>query len=105
MNIAKLRTCASCEWIFSDGVECPKCLFGSYSAHFVYGKACYRYSISQKPWFDKKLQDYKIKLWQEINEAKHGMCLQTTTTNLPPIQREKHKREVYGIEELRSTGY
>jgi RNA polymerase subunit RPABC4/transcription elongation factor Spt4 len=25
---AKLRVCAHCEWIFRDGIDCPKCGFG-----------------------------------------------------------------------------
>lgn len=43
--IAKLRVCASCEWIFNNGVGCPKCQFGSYGAHYVYGK---KHIIMQK---------------------------------------------------------
>lgn len=64
---AKLRVCASCEWIFTGGVGCPKCQFGSYGAHYVYGDAAYRYAKSQKPWFDRKVADYSVKLLQEIN--------------------------------------
>lgn len=67
---AKLRVCASCEWIFSDGVGCPKCQFGSYGARYVYGNKAYRYAISQKPWLDKKMSDYAFKLYQEIDASK-----------------------------------
>lgn len=66
---AKLRVCASCEWIFTSGVECPKCQFGSYGAHYVYGDAAYRYAKSQKPWFERKISDFSLKLFQEINES------------------------------------
>ncbi|WP_338561809.1 hypothetical protein VRC60_05860 [Erwinia sp. E_sp_B04_7] len=67
---AKLRVCASCEWIFSGGVGCPKCQFGSYGARYVYGNKAYRYAISQKPWLEKKMSDYAFKLHQEINASK-----------------------------------
>lgn len=64
---AKLRVCASCEWIFTRGTGCPKCQFGSYGAHYVYGNKAYNYAKSQKPWFDRKMADYSVKLLQEIN--------------------------------------
>lgn len=67
---AKLRVCASCEWIFNTGVECPKCQFGSYGAHSVYGNNAYRYAKKQKPWFDRKMADYAFKLIQEIKNEK-----------------------------------
>ena len=62
---AKLRVCASCEWIFKGGIECPKCVFGSYGARSVYGARCYTYAKTQKPWMDKKLFYYKMKLIKE----------------------------------------
>lgn len=65
---AKLRVCASCEWIFKlngdDG--CPKCGFAHYGARYVYGNKAYRYAVTQQAWFDKKMSDYAHKLWQEI---------------------------------------
>ena len=64
---AKLRVCASCEWIFNDGVECPKCQFGSYGARFVYGEKCYSYFKTQKPWFDKNMSSYAGALFKQIN--------------------------------------
>ena len=67
---AKLRVCASCEWIFNTRVECPKCQFGSYGAHYVYGNNAYRYAKTQKPWFDRKMADYAFKLIQEIKNEK-----------------------------------
>lgn len=66
---AKLRVCASCEWIFSGGIGCPKCQFGSYGARYVYGNKAYRYAISQKPWLEKKMSDYAFSLYQEIKES------------------------------------
>lgn len=52
-------------------VKCPKCQFGSYGAYFVYGKACYRYALTQKPWLDKKLFNYELKLREEITISNH----------------------------------
>lgn len=68
---AKLRVCASCEWIFTDKRHaetngCQKCGFAHYGARYVYGNKAYRYAITQKPWFDKKMSDYAYKLSQEI---------------------------------------
>lgn len=78
---AKLRVCASCEWIFKEGVECPKCQFGSYGAHYVYGRNAYRYALSQKPWYDKKLASYSFKLIQEINNnVQENNCNRPTRT-------------------------
>lgn len=67
---AKLRVCASCEWIFNDGVECPKCQFGSYGARFVYGEKCYSYFKTQEPWFDNKMAAYSSALFKQISESK-----------------------------------
>jgi len=75
---AALRVCASCEWIFKGGVECPKCQFGSYGARYVYGAAAYRYALTQEPWRENKLASYALKLDAEIRAAqpskggKHG---------------------------------
>lgn len=75
VKIADLRTCASCEWIFSasannkDGRACPKCGFGSYGAHYCYHSKAYRYAKTQKPWFDKKMSTYAFKLHAEIRAA------------------------------------
>lgn len=70
---AKLRVCASCEWIYKinnieDDRGCPKCGFATYGARFVYGDKAYRYAKTQKPWLDRKLSDYETKLRQEIRE-------------------------------------
>jgi hypothetical protein len=68
---AVLRVCASCEWIFrrTEYEECPKCGFAHYGARFVYGDKAYRYLVTQKPWFDKKMEVYASGLRQEIAEA------------------------------------
>lgn len=68
-NMAKLRACASCEWIFSGGVECPKCQFGSYGAHYVYGNRAYRYAKTQQPWRDKKVERFILDLRREIDAS------------------------------------
>ncbi len=68
LKYAKLRCCASCEWVFkieNNNPDCPKCQFGSYGAHYVYGKKAYAYAVSQKPHIDKKVTAYKIKLMRE----------------------------------------
>lgn len=67
---AKLFVCASCEWIFKHNENgCPKCGFGYYSAHYAYGDKAYRYFRTQKPWKDKKLLDYEVKLNKEILQS------------------------------------
>ena len=68
-RIAKLRTCASCEWIFEGGVECPKCQFGSYGAHSVYGKDAYKFKKTQHPWMEKKMTTYSCQLYSEIMDS------------------------------------
>jgi len=70
---AKLRVCASCEWMFKISKEdqvCPKCNFASYGARYAYGNACYRFAVNQKPWMDKKMADYATKLYEEIERGK-----------------------------------
>ncbi len=83
---AKLRTCASCEWIYtlkasSVGVygsvvlvNCPKCKFSSYGARYVYGDKCYEYAKTQEPWLKRKVDRYTLKLQREI---------EASATNLP----------------------
>lgn len=63
---AKLRVCASCEWIYKEDQNCPRCGFASYGARYVYGNACYRFAVNQKPWMDKKIANYASKLYEEI---------------------------------------
>lgn len=64
---AALRVCASCEWIFTGDVECPKCGFGSYGARFVYGDKAYRFKRTQEPWKNQKMASYALKLSAEID--------------------------------------
>lgn len=72
---AKLRVCASCEWIFTADNQhpefggCPKCGFAHYGARYVYGDKAYTYAKTQKPWFDRKMADYAVKLHQEVEAA------------------------------------
>lgn len=63
---ANLRVCASCEWIYKGTGECPKCMFGSYGARYVYGNKAYQYATTQQPWKDKKMFEYEMKLDKEI---------------------------------------
>ncbi len=76
---AKLRVCASCEWIFksehSESGDCPKCGFAHYSAHSVYEKAAYTYAITQQPWLNKKITSFTVQLHSEIHtyNEKHGI--------------------------------
>jgi len=67
---AKLRTCASCEWIHEGFEGCPKCGFGTYGARWVYGDAAYRHKHTQAPWKKKKLDSFEATLNREIEEAK-----------------------------------
>jgi hypothetical protein len=74
-----LAVCASCEWIYrlpppgdenttseNDPRACPKCGFGYYSAHRVYGQRAYTYARTQQPWLDKKLAAYTSRLTATI---------------------------------------
>jgi len=82
---AKLRVCASCEWIYQLGNPsnpkwehthpeeefngCPKCGFASYGARFVYGSQVYRHAQTQEPWIKKKLQRVELDLLHEIEQT------------------------------------
>ena len=70
---AKLRVCASCEWIFNyddlTANSCPKCQFAHYSARYVYGKKAYRFAVTQEPWMNKKLSEYDYKLRKEVQDT------------------------------------
>lgn len=70
---AKLRVCASCEWVFhiedaSVNGGCPKCEFAHYGARFVYGDKAYRFVETQEPWMKQKLAIHSAKLHAEIRE-------------------------------------
>lgn len=75
---AKLFVCASCEWIFKqpnkseDSFGCPKCSFGYYSAHYVYGNKAYRYAKTQEPWLRKKMANYETELQKEIEKGEQS---------------------------------
>ena len=74
-RIVLLRTCASCEWIFkaeNNEPTCPKCQFGSYGARYVYGDMAYKYEKTQKPWKEKKLATYEMKLNKKIKRHNDG---------------------------------
>jgi len=64
-----LKTCASCEWIYQEDADCPKCGFVSYGARYVYGQKAYRYATTQQPWLDKKLKSYRDKLLKEVRDT------------------------------------
>lgn len=75
---AKLRCCASCEWIYTndDAVSdvngrgtrsgCPKCGFASYGARFVHGAKAYRFAITQGPWERRRVARFRYELREEI---------------------------------------
>jgi len=71
---AKLRVCASCEWVFYlpayTSIGCPKCGFAHYGARGVYGNKCYRYAKTQEPWLERKISDYKCELLKQIPVCK-----------------------------------
>ena len=75
---AQLRTCASCEWVHTGFDGCPKCGFATYGARWVYGNAAYRFKRTQEPWLNKKMQDYRFKLLDEIDQANVTSSLHTT---------------------------
>jgi len=66
---AKLRVCASCEWIFKGTEGCPQCGFVSYGARHVYGNRAYRYAQTQKPWKNNQMIMYEMKLNNIIRET------------------------------------
>lgn len=70
---AKLRVCASCQWIFEGADACPKCDFGHYGARFVFGNKAYRYAETQQPWFEQKMADYANSLRKEITDSNSEM--------------------------------
>ncbi len=71
MKTAKLRVCARCEWIFTSSGDCPKCGFGHYGAHWVYGWRAYAYAKSQAPWKKRKMDKYESSLDDEIKGGDH----------------------------------
>lgn len=75
---AELRVCGSCEWVFkmTHSVQCPRCGFGSYGAHAVYGYAAYKLAKSQKYWIKKQLIKAEARI---AKEAKEVPCCYTAT--------------------------
>ena len=71
---ADLRVCARCEWIWkvseTDIEICPLCGFGSYGAHYVYGKKAYDYAVSQEPWKQRKITNYTLLINREVERIK-----------------------------------
>ena len=68
---AKLRCCASCEWIYratEQKSDCPRCGFASYGARWVHGPRCYRFERTQEPWSDRQLAKRSTELYNEILE-------------------------------------
>lgn len=70
---AKLRICASCEWVFhistaKDG-GCPKCGFAHYGARWVHGNKAYQYRYSQRPWVYQKMDRFLSELNEEIRKT------------------------------------
>jgi len=53
-----------------DDPSCPQCSFGSYGARYVYGDKAYKYAKTQKPWKDRKMFDYEMKLDRIIKQSK-----------------------------------
>ncbi len=72
---ARLRVCASCEWVFTLDNQhpqfggCPKCGFGHYGARHVYGNQAYRFAETQAPWHKKKLTAFSLELDAEIRKT------------------------------------
>jgi hypothetical protein len=65
---AKLRVCASCEWIFRNSTSCPKCGFAHYGARHVYGNKCYNFEKTQVPWINRKVDNYICELQEQVNK-------------------------------------
>jgi len=72
---ARLRICASCEWIFTIDQQhptmggCPKCGFAHYGARYVHGNKAYKYAETQEPWRNKKVTAYSLALDTEIRKT------------------------------------
>jgi len=63
---AKLRVCASCEFIFRGATECPECGFGHYGARYAYGNKAYTYEKTQEPFIEKKVEALRSKLMRRL---------------------------------------
>ena len=74
---ARLRCCASCEWIFklkdNEGRghdtsvgECPRCGFGHYGAVSCFGNRAYRYARTQEPYVKRRVDKYIAEVRSEV---------------------------------------
>jgi hypothetical protein len=64
---ANLRCCCHCQWIYTGlNKGCPKCEWPSYSARYVFGNKAYKFSVTQEPWLEDRMTDYRMKLLKEI---------------------------------------
>ena len=79
---ANLRCCCHCQWIYS-GIDkgCPKCEWPSYSARYVFGNKAYRFAVTQEPWLERKLMDYRMELLKEIPVPKKERKLTLKSNN------------------------
>lgn len=66
---AKLRCCASCEWVYKGPGDCPQCGFASYGARYVFGDKAYRYQYTQEPWKRRALIQRESELLRIIRAA------------------------------------
>jgi hypothetical protein len=73
-QLANLRVCASCEFIFrredTDDDSCPECQFGHYGARRVYGDKAYGYERTQKPYLDKQLDKLRTEMRARMQQRK-----------------------------------
>lgn len=67
---ARIRVCATCEWIFDSAISsrCGMCnnSIGSYGARWVYGKNYLTLYKHQTPWREKQLAKVAFRIEQEI---------------------------------------
>jgi len=92
---AKLRVCASCEWIYESSGGCPKCDFVSYGARYVYGDKAYTYKHTQEPWMKKKINIYTYDLECEINNNTNHLYIKTYRELLfKPLECKKQKESL-----------
>jgi len=64
-----LRTCASCEWIWTSTDPtrmCPMCGFGSYAASYVYGRKARQHAQTQEPWVRNQVSTFHLLLAHAI---------------------------------------
>jgi hypothetical protein len=74
-KLAPIRVCASCEFVFDMrlhpvGKGCPQCSFASYGARQVYGKKCYGYLKSQKPFYNRFIVAARYQAYAEITRVR-----------------------------------